>query len=91
MSRCSHLVVALSLLWAGAALAADPTNSGGAAGSTSGAAGEGTPAVALETWLVGGAAVIGTAIGLSTGGSGDGEDGFTAPSTSTSTATATAN
>jgi hypothetical protein len=91
MGRCSHLVVALSLVWAGATLAADPTTSGGAAGSTSGAASEGTESVPTSTWIVAGVAAVGTAIGLSTGGSGDGDDGFTAPSTSTSTATATAN
>jgi hypothetical protein len=91
MSRCSHLVVALSLIWAGATLAAEPSNSGGAAGSTSSAAGEGTEAVPVSTWVVAGVAAVGTAVGLSTGGSGGGDDGFTAPSTSTSTATATAN
>lgn len=85
MSRSSHLVIALGLIWGGTALAQDPATTGGATRSTMTASQNATGIPAPASYIVGGAAIIGTIVGLSSDGNGE-----NSTSTSTSTATATA-
>jgi hypothetical protein len=86
MNRSSYLLGVLGLAWAGFVLAQDPPATGTATGSTTTASGVGTALPPTEALLVGGAAIVGTAVGLSS----DGDGNPLLPSTSTSTATATA-
>lgn len=78
MFRTRYLILAASLALPGVALAQDPAASGRAAGSTGAAVQIGGELVPVAPLVVGGIAIVGTAVGLST-------DSDSASSTATAT------